>query len=250
MAGFDLTFSVPKSVSAVWAVADADTQAAIYRAHRDAIDTALGWAEQQRRCSPAPAPAARCRSRSAGVVAAAFDHWDSRAGDPHLHTHVVVANRVQTADGRWRTWTARTLFRYTVALSELHEGVLQDLLTERLGYGWDERARAPLGGAAVGHRRRPDALIEEFSQRSSADRATPRTTSSSSFARAARAAPHRRRDAAAAATGHPRDPAGQAAAHPGRADADMARPRPAVIVGDDTAAFGPHAARPQPAARR
>ena len=39
-----------------------------------------------------------------GVVAAGFDHWDSRAGDPQLHTHVVMLNRVQAAsDGGWRT---------------------------------------------------------------------------------------------------------------------------------------------------
>src|SRR6201999_1016978 len=74
-----------------------------------------------------------------GVVAAAFDHWDSRAGDPHLHTHVVVANRAQSMDGTWRSLDAKTLYRYVVALSELHEGVLQDLLTERLGWAWDER---------------------------------------------------------------------------------------------------------------
>ena len=36
-----------------------------------------------------------------GLVAAAFTHRDSRAGDPDLHTHVAVANKVQTLDGRW-----------------------------------------------------------------------------------------------------------------------------------------------------
>ena len=49
-----------------------------------------------------------------GVVAAAFDHWDSRAGDPQLHTHVVVMNRVQTLDGVWRTIDSKALFRWTV----------------------------------------------------------------------------------------------------------------------------------------
>ena len=83
------------------------------------------------------------------MIAAAFDHWDSRAGDPHLHTHVVVANRVQTADGMWRSLDGATLFRYAVALSELHEGVLQDLLTDRLGVAWTARARHAFGGAAA-----------------------------------------------------------------------------------------------------
>ncbi len=43
-----------------------------------------------------------------GVIAVAFDHFDSRAGDPQLHTHVVVANKVQTAiDGKWRSLDGR-----------------------------------------------------------------------------------------------------------------------------------------------
>jgi hypothetical protein len=110
-----------------------------------------------------------------GVVATAFDHWDSRAGDPHLHTHVVVANRAQTADGTWRTLDSRTLFKYVVALSELHEGVLEDLLTARLGYGWDERARrhSPVPRHDVAGV--PDGLVEAFSQRSSAIEAAKNT---------------------------------------------------------------------------
>ena len=77
-----------------------------------------------------------------GVVAAAFDHWDSRAGDPQLHTHVVVMNRVQTLDGVWRTIDSKALFRWTVGLSELYQGLLSDCLTEALGWGWEPRERA------------------------------------------------------------------------------------------------------------
>ncbi|WP_280346488.1 relaxase domain-containing protein, partial [Nocardia neocaledoniensis] len=35
-----------------------------------------------------------------GIVAACFTHRDSRAGDPDLHTHVLVANKVRTLDGK------------------------------------------------------------------------------------------------------------------------------------------------------
>ena len=78
-----------------------------------------------------------------GVVAAVFEHWDSRAGDPQLHSHVVVLNRVQAVhDGRWRTLDSRALFKATVGLSELYNGVLADLLTADLGWGWvPERRR-------------------------------------------------------------------------------------------------------------
>ena len=141
----------------------------IYQAHRDAIhDRGRLRRGAERGVLPQRCRTAASRKTIRGVVAAAFDHWDSRAGDPHLHTHVVVANRAQAArTGRGAPWTPRTLFQQVVALSELHEGVLEDLLTERLGYGWDERARrhslVPRHDVAGV----PDELIEEFSQRSS-----------------------------------------------------------------------------------
>jgi energy-coupling factor transporter ATP-binding protein EcfA2 len=103
-----------------------------------------------------------------GLIAAAFDHWDSRAGDPHLHTHVVVANRVQTAAGTWRSLDGATLFRYTVALSELHEGLLQDLLTDRLGVGWTTHSRQHSVTPRWDINGIPTALLYEFSTRSRA----------------------------------------------------------------------------------
>src|SRR5207302_3894477 len=101
-----------------------------------------------------------------GVLAVAFDHWDSRTGDPQLHSHVVIPNRAQSLDGTWRTLDSRALFKQVVTLSELHQGILQDLLTARLGWGWDARQRRHSAvpkweATGVG-----DALMAEFSQRS------------------------------------------------------------------------------------
>ena len=168
VAGFDLTFSPTKSVSTAWALADRDTKEQIYACHRRAIEVVLAYAERE-----------VFRSRSGtngvvqedveGVVAAAFTHWDSRAGDPQLHDHVVVANRARSvSDGTWRTLDSRGLFKSVVALSELHQGVLSDLLTEELGWGWDGRARRhseQLRWEVTGV---PEILISEFSQRSAA----------------------------------------------------------------------------------
>jgi conjugative relaxase-like TrwC/TraI family protein len=165
-AGFDLTFSGPKSVSAVWALADPRTQTEIYRAHLDAVGEALSWAEK-RVFSSRSGHGGTMREEIRGVVATAFDRWDSRAGDPHLYTHVVVANRAQSvSDGRWRSLDSRTLFRYGVALSELHEGVLHELLSNRLGYGWDERIRQYSTVPRHDITGVSDALIGEFSRRS------------------------------------------------------------------------------------
>jgi conjugative relaxase-like TrwC/TraI family protein len=167
VAGFDLTFSVPKSVSAVWAIADAATQELIVQTHQGAVADALAWAERNvfaTRLGHGGAVEVGVR----GVIAAAFDHYDSRANDPHLHTHVVIANRVQAeADGKWRTLDSRAIFRATVALSELHQGLLMDRLTAVLGVGWDGRARRHSPVVQWEITGVSDQLRTEFSRRSS-----------------------------------------------------------------------------------
>ena len=165
VSGFDLTFSVPKSVSAAWAVADAGTQAVIYEAHQEAIRRALAYAERHVFFSRSGTNGV-VQEQIRGVVAAGFDHWDSRAGDPHLHTHVVVMNRAQSLDGTWRTLDSRGLFKQVVTLSELHEGILMDILAERLGWGFDPRQRTYRDQPKYDVTGVSDALTGEFSQRS------------------------------------------------------------------------------------
>jgi len=166
VAGFDLTFSAPKSVSTAWALADPATRELIHAAHRRALQLVIEYAEVRVFASRS-GKGGRVQEDVRGVVATAFDHWDSRAGDPQLHTHVVVMNRVQTVDGVWRTIDSKALFRWTVALSELYQGVLSDCLTETLGWGWEprERAHSPVPKWEVAGV--PQALMDEFSQRAS-----------------------------------------------------------------------------------
>lgn len=165
VAGFDLTFSVPKSVSAWWAVTDGHTQQLIVRAHEAALAACIGLLEAEvaaTRIGKNGVAQADVR----GLVAAGFDHWDSRAGDPHLHTHLVIANRVQAADGQWRTLDSRALYRSVVAVSEAYHGLLADELSRSLGVGWTQRARRHSAVPAWEIADVPDELIAVFSQRS------------------------------------------------------------------------------------
>ncbi|WP_298338846.1 MobF family relaxase [Ferrimicrobium sp.] len=164
VAGFDLTFSPPKSVSTLWALADEATKARIYGCHQRAIDLALAYAEGQ---------VIHSRSGKNGVVqedvrgvsAASFTHYDSRAGDPQLHDHVIVWNRVKSvSDGKWRTIDGAGLYSSVVALGVLHEGILADLLTEALGVAWEERV-TPGGMRKSEIKGVPDSLMDCFSQR-------------------------------------------------------------------------------------
>jgi conjugative relaxase-like TrwC/TraI family protein len=132
VAGYDLTFSPVKSVSALWAVANQSAAAAIERAHRAAIADALRFIEHHALYTRVGTNGVR-QVEVRGIVAAAFTHRDSRAGDPDLHTHVAVANKVQTLDGRWLSIDGRILFKATVAASETYNTALENHLRTSLG---------------------------------------------------------------------------------------------------------------------
>ncbi|WTL07552.1 relaxase domain-containing protein [Kribbella sp. NBC_01505] len=164
VAGFDLTFSPVKSVSALWAVSDVGVQEQIVAAHHDAVRDVIELIEQHATFTRSGHDGiAQLDTR--GLIAAAFDHWDTRAGDPQLHTHVVVANRVQSPDGLWRTIDGRILFRAAVAMSEIHNVFLADNLTRRLGVHWELRERGTRRNPAFEIDTIPDELIVEFSAR-------------------------------------------------------------------------------------
>ncbi|MCG7442797.1 relaxase domain-containing protein [Dermabacter vaginalis] len=64
------------------------------------------------------------------------------AGDPHLHTHVMISNKVQTVlDGNWRSLDSRPMHDATVAISEMNEAVFADHLTRALGVEWETQDR-------------------------------------------------------------------------------------------------------------
>jgi conjugative relaxase-like TrwC/TraI family protein len=138
VAGYDLTFSPVKSVSTLWAVADPAIAAVIERGHQAAVQDALTFIETHAlftRTGPRGIRQVNVR----GLVATAFTHRDSRAGDPDLHTHVAVANKVQTIDGRWLSIDGRVLFKANVAAPETYNTALEQHLRGTLGVRFDER---------------------------------------------------------------------------------------------------------------
>jgi conjugative relaxase-like TrwC/TraI family protein len=87
VAAFDLTFSAPKSVSVLFAIADEDVSAALLEAHERAVEAAFAYVEREASFTRR-GHAGVLRVRGDGFVAAAYRHRLSRAGDPQLHTHV------------------------------------------------------------------------------------------------------------------------------------------------------------------
>ncbi len=138
VAGYDLTFSPVKSVSSLWAVADLHVAAQIERAHQAAVRDALTFIEGHALFTRQGRNGVR-QVNVTGLVATAFTHRDSRAGDPDLHSHVAVANKVQTLDGRWLSIDGRVLFKATVAASETYNTALEHHLRDRLGVRFADR---------------------------------------------------------------------------------------------------------------
>ncbi|MCO5294422.1 MAG: relaxase domain-containing protein [Homoserinimonas sp.] len=170
VAGFDFTFSIPKSASVLWAMSDAGTQSLIADAHHAAVAEMVAFIEREvavTRVGAAGRNGAVAQADVSGVIATAFDHYDSRAGDPHLHTHVVISNKVQTVhDGKWRSLDGRPLHAATVALSELHEAVFADHLTRAFGVEWEARDMGRDRNPGWAITTVPERLVAEFSSRS------------------------------------------------------------------------------------
>ncbi|MEV4419993.1 MobF family relaxase [Patulibacter sp. NPDC049589] len=153
VAGYDLTFSAPKSVSVLFAVADPETSRELVRAHDAAVGAALRYVEDT---------AVKVRRGKGGVVvqpggglvAAAYRHRLSRSLDPQLHTHVVAVNASQGPDGRWTALDARHIYRHAKTAGTLYQAHLRAEVRDRLGLEWGavSKGAAELVGVPKGVR--------------------------------------------------------------------------------------------------
>ena len=133
--GYDLTLRPPKSVSILWALGSEEQRRSIRRAHREAVDAVVDYYEAHALFARR-GTRDRGRIETEGLVAAAFDHRTSRAGDPLLHSHVVVANLTLTAEGRWQAVEGRALYEHARSGGFLYQAHLRHALTAALGVRW------------------------------------------------------------------------------------------------------------------
>ncbi len=167
---FDLTVSAVKSVSVLHASyrvaarqarqrGDQDRAAAL-DARADEIEAALmdsareavAWLEQHATYTRTGHHSARSGEwrDGAGLTASLFLHHLSRDGDPQLHVHVAIWNRVQRADGadaKWRTLDSRSLHNQRLAVAPVADRILETKLT---GLGYVMVPRADGNGAEIG----------------------------------------------------------------------------------------------------
>jgi conjugative relaxase-like TrwC/TraI family protein len=164
VAGYDLTFSAPKSVSVVFALSGEEVARAVVAAHTQAVAGGFQYLEEH------GLGATRWRSEerereviaTSGFSGAQFTHGVNRNLDPHLHSHLVVVNAVHGVDGRWSACDGRGLDAHRAAAGGVYEANLRQALTSTLGVGWD----APTGpGRTSEIAGVPPSVLGEFSSR-------------------------------------------------------------------------------------
>lgn len=139
IAGFDLVFTPSKSVSIAWGLGDKELRKNIEAAHEHAIQDVVRHLENNVIMTRRGHNGIRQIDTKSGIIGTKFRHYDSRAGDPNLHDHVVIANRVEGADDKWSSIDGRTLYQYGVECSELYNSRVQQYVTEKTGLQFEPR---------------------------------------------------------------------------------------------------------------
>jgi conjugative relaxase-like TrwC/TraI family protein len=157
VAGFDATFSAPKSLSVWWALTG---DRGLLDAHDVAVRAALEHLERFGATTRIRVDGHRLHPDTGGLTMATFRQTTSRADDPQVHTHAVISAKVRTEDGRWWALDARYVKRNQRMLGGLYQSVLRAELTHRYGVEWGPivNGQAELAGI-------PSELLAVFSKR-------------------------------------------------------------------------------------
>lgn len=132
--GYDITWSVPKSVSATYAQGTDADRATIDQAIDAAVTTGMAYLEREgfhvRRNGQ--------RETATAMVAAGYRHNTNRALEPQLHEHVVIANMATNSADQVRAVDARGLYAHATTAGYLAGAELRHQLADRLGVSWAE----------------------------------------------------------------------------------------------------------------
>lgn len=155
--GWDLTFSTPKSVSAVWAVADPELRQQIEDAHEHAVREAKKYLDQNAGFTRRGKGGEELEQVS--LIGIEYQHATSRAEDPHLHSHLLIVNVAKRSDGSLGTIDSRPLYQHRMAAGSLYQAELAARL-HVLGFTIEKRAGGTFEIAGV-----PADLKKQWSSR-------------------------------------------------------------------------------------
>lgn len=129
--GWDITLSAPKSVSIMAEVAG---DRRLIAAHGAAVQVAMAHVEQHMAATRIRESGEVVRDVTRNLVIASFQHHTSRAQDPQLHTHNVVMNATQGADGAWRSLEPRAIYQLQKQIGAIYR---QELAVNVRALGYD-----------------------------------------------------------------------------------------------------------------
>jgi conjugative relaxase-like TrwC/TraI family protein len=156
---FDVVLRPTKSVSILYGLGDPATGRSTLAAHHAGLAEAIGYLDEHLGARRGHGGVQHVSGQ--GLVVVGFDHRTSREGDPLLHTHLVIANRVQGPDGRWTALDGRDLYRHRLAADAIYRATYQRELARTLGVEWtaaDRHGNRELQGM-------PEDLVRSFSKR-------------------------------------------------------------------------------------
>ncbi len=140
VAAWDVTFSPPKSISALWALAPDGARLQVRKAQAAAVEAAIGYLTDHACVARLGRDGVdRQDGSDRGFVRAEFTHRCSREGDPQLHTHSILVNLLQAPDGRRAALDGGLLFQHAKAADGIYQAALRAELSQRLGVAWERR---------------------------------------------------------------------------------------------------------------
>ncbi len=140
VAAWDVTFSPPKSISALWALAPDDARRDVRDAQAAAVDAAIGYFTARACVARLGRDGIDRRDGSQlGFLRAEFTHRCSREGDPQLDSHTILVNILEAPDGRRAALDGGLLFQHAKAADGIYQAALRAELTRRLGVAWERR---------------------------------------------------------------------------------------------------------------
>jgi conjugative relaxase-like TrwC/TraI family protein len=156
---FDVVLRPTKSVSILYGLGDPATVRTVLAAHHVGVANAVAYLDEH--LGARRGHGGHEHVSGQGLLAVGFDHRTSREGDPLLHTHLVIANRVQGPDGRWTALDGRDVYRHRLAADAIYRASYQRQLSRTLGVEWtaaDVHGNRELQGV-------PEDLVRLFSKR-------------------------------------------------------------------------------------
>ncbi|MFJ5645873.1 MobF family relaxase [Streptomyces sp. NPDC093223] len=183
VAGYDLVFSAPKSVSVLWGLGDESVRRLVEQAHVQALTETLQWLEQNAAMTRTGVNGIAQEDITGGLIATRFRHYSNRLEQAMLHDHVVVSNKVRGRDGKWRALDGQLLYAMNVPASELYNQRVVEGVCEALGLRAEAREVTPgkrpvmeiagIGtdlmeahsGRAISIKERTAELVEEYRER-------------------------------------------------------------------------------------